>query len=483
VIVDYTVVLPELIVAVSAILVMLADLFLPRSQRRALAYLSLVGLVAAFIAVLVLRDENKSGFSGSVVLDGFSLFTSGIFLLVGILTVLLSMDYLELEHINLGEYYVLVLGTISGMMLMASANSLIVIFLALETFSICIYVLAGFERTKDRSQEAALKYFLLSAFASAFLLYGMALTYGETGSTSLPAIASYLKGHAATGDPILYAGLALMIVGFAFKMSAVPFHTWTPDVYEGSPTPITAMMSVGTKLAAFAAFVRLFVVALPALHAHWVALVWLLAMLTMVLGNLAAVVQNDVKRMLAYSSIAHAGYILIAVFTARGDGSSGDGVPSLLFYFVIYALMNIGAFGVVAAVGRTGDANTRLEHFAGLARRQPWLAAVMALFLFSLASFPPTAGFWAKFYVFQTALQAGHGELAVVGVLTSVVSVYYYLRVIFYMYFRSSTDAALPFTVPPALWLSLIISAGGLIVLGLWPSGMLTLAQHAMLLH
>jgi len=483
VIVDYTVILPELIVALSAIVVMLADLFLPRSQRRALAYLSLVGLVAAFVAVLVLRDDNKSGFSGSVVLDGFSLFTSGIFLLVGFLTVLLSIDYLELEHINLGEYYVLVLGTISGMMLMAAANSLIVIFLALELFSICIYVLAGFERTRDRSQEAALKYFLLSAFASAFLLYGMALTYGETGSTSLPAIAAFLKGHVATGDPILYAGLALMIVGFAFKMSAVPFHAWTPDVYEGSPTPITAMMSVGTKLAAFAAFIRLFVVALPALHAHWVALIWLLAMLTMVLGNLAAVVQNDVKRMLAYSSIAHAGYILIAVFTARGDGSTGDGVPSILFYFVIYALMNIGAFGVVAAVGRTGEANTRLEHFAGLARRQPWLAAAMALFLFSLASFPPTAGFWGKFYVFQTALQAGHGELAVVGVLASVVSVYYYLRVIFYMYFRPSTGAALPFTVPPALWTSLILSASGLIILGLWPSGVLTLAQHAMLLH
>ncbi len=482
-IVDFTVVLPELIVAICAIVVLLADLYLPLAQRGLLAYLSLVGLIASFISVLVMHDDNKMGFYGSVVLDGFTLFTSAVFLIVGIQAVLLSMDYLEREHINLGEYYVLVLGTISGMMLMAAANSLIVIFLALELFSICLYVLAGFERTRDRSQEAALKYFLLSAFASAFLLYGMALTYGETGSTSLPAIASFLHGHSGTNDPILLAGLALMIVGFAFKMSAVPFHAWTPDVYEGSPTPITALMSVGTKLAAFAAFVRLFVIALPALHDHWAALIWLLAMLTMVLGNLAAVVQTNVKRMLAYSSIAQAGYLLIALFASRGDGSSGDGVPALLFYFMVYAFMNIGAFAVVAAVGRAGEENTRLNNFAGLAARKPWLAAAMALFLFSLASFPPTAGFWAKFFVFQSALQAGHGELAVVGVLCSLVSVYYYLRVIFYMYFRPASEFALPFDIPLALGISLGISAFGVLLLGFWPSGVLTLAQHALLLH
>jgi NADH-quinone oxidoreductase subunit N len=483
VIVDFTVVLPELIVAMCAIVVLLADLYLPRSQRGLLAYLSLAGLIASFISVIVMHDDNKMGFYGSVVLDGFALFTSAVFLIVGIQAVLLSMDYMEREHINLGEYYVLLLGTISGMMLMAAANSLIVIFLALELFSICLYVLAGFERTRDKSQEAALKYFLLSAFASAFLLYGMALTYGETGSTSLPAIASFLHGHSATNDPILLAGLGLMIVGFAFKMSAVPFHAWTPDVYEGSPTPITALMSVGTKLAAFAAFVRLFVIALPALHDHWAALIWLLAMLTMVLGNLGAVVQTNVKRMLAYSSIAQAGYLLIALFASRGDGSSGDGVPALLFYFMVYGFMNIGAFAVVAAVGRAGEENTRLNNFAGLAARKPWLAAAMALFLFSLASFPPTAGFWAKFFVFQSALQAGHGELAVVGVLCSLVSVYYYLRVIFYMYFRPAGEFALPFDVPPALWTALGISVTGVLVLGFGPSGVLTLAQHALLLH
>ncbi len=479
--VDFTVILPELIVAITAIALIFADLFLPRSQRRLLAYLSIVGLVAAFIAIIALHSDMKSGFSDSVVLDGFTLFTNAVFLIVGIQAVLLSVDYIELEHINLGEYYVLLLGTISGMMLMAAANSLIVIFLALETFSICLYVLAGFERTREKSQEAALKYFLLSAFASAFLLYGMALTYGATGSTLLSKIGAFLKLHPGTNDPILLAGIALMIVGFGFKMSAVPFHVWTPDVYEGSPTPITALMSVGTKLAAFAAFVRLFVVALPVVHIHWVALIWLLAVFTMVFGNVAAVVQNNVKRMLAYSSIAQAGYLLIAVFTARAG--SGDGVPSLLFYFLIYAFMNIGAFAVVAAIGRAGEDNTFLGDFAGLVHRQPWLAGMMALFMFSLASFPPTAGFWAKFYVFRSALQAGHGELAVIGVLCSLVSVYYYLRVVLYMYFRSPSERVRQFTIPPALWTSLGISASGLIVFGLWPSGVLTLAQDALLLH
>jgi NADH-quinone oxidoreductase subunit N len=273
-----------------------------------------------------------------------------------------------------------------------------------------------------------------------------------------------------------------LIVGFAFKMSAVPFHNWTPDVYEGSPTPITALMSVGTKLAAFAAFIRLFGLALPAIHVHWAALIWFLAMLTMVVGNVAAVVQTNVKRMLAYSSIAHAGYLLIAVFTARGDGSSGDGVPSLLFYFVVYAFMNIGAFAVITALNRAGEDNTTLEDFAGLGKRHPWVAGSMALFMFSLASFPPTAGFWAKFYVFQTALQADHGELAVIGVLCSLVSVFYYLRVVLVMYFRGSADGLRSFTVPPMISTVLVITVTGSLVLGFWPSGVLTLAQGARVL-
>jgi NADH-quinone oxidoreductase subunit N len=480
--VDFTVVLPELIVALTAVLLMLADLYLPRSKRSWLAWLSLAGLAVAASAVVAQHASNKTGFSGSVVMDGFSLFCDGVFLLAGVMVVLLSMDYLSLEHINLGEYYVLLLGTLAGMMLMASANSLIVIFLALETFSIGLYVLAGFERGRPRSQEAALKYFLLSAFASGFLLYGMALVYGATGSTMLEGISSALKSGTPGDDPILLAGMGLMLVGFAFKMSAVPFHAWTPDVYQGAPTPVTALMSVGTKLAAFAAFIRLFVVALPSVHVHWLALIWLLAMVTMVLGNVAAVVQTNVKRMLAYSSIAQAGYLLIAVYTARGDGGSGDGVPSLLFYFVVYACMNIGAFAVVTALARRSEDHTGLPDFAGLGFRSPWLGGSMALFMFSLASFPPTAGFWGKFYIFQTALEDGHGELAVVGVLGSLISVYYYLRVVYVMYFTTPAEDLPRPSIPFGIAGVLVLSIGGTVLLGLWPNGILTLAQGARLL-
>ena len=482
-IVDFTVVLPELIVAMTAIIVMLADLYLPRVARPLIPWLALAGLGVALLDTLIQHADSKSGFSGSVVIDGFSLFSAGVFTVVGILVVLMSMDYLGVEHINFGEYYVLLLGTVSGMMLMSAANSLIVIFLALELFSICLYVLAGFERTREKSLESAIKYFLLSAFASAFLLYGMALTYGATGSTMLRDISAYLAHHAVAGDPILIAGVGLMIVGFAFKMSAIPFHAWTPDVYEGAPTPITALMSVGTKLAAFTAFIRLFGVALPALQAHWGDIIWLLAVVTMVGGNVAAVVQTNVKRMLAYSSIAHAGYLLIGIYTARADGREGDGVPALLFYFAVYGLMNIGAFAVVQAVDPGGNDSAMLRHFGGLGQRKPLLAGAMAVFLFSLASFPPLAGFWSKFYIFQTALQQNHGELAVIGVLCSLISVYYYLRVLFYMYMRPAQGEMRPIVVPLAL--ATVIGTGvfGVLVLGVWPSGLLTLAQHSLLLH
>ena len=480
--VDFTVVLPELIVALAAIVVLVADLFIPRRLRWMLPALSLTGVAAAGIDVIVQHATNKLGFSGSVALDGFSLFCDGIFLVAAFLTILLSVEYVGMDHVNLGEYYVLVLGTVSGMMLMAAANSLIVLFLALETFSICLYVLAGFERTRSKAQESALKYFLLSAFASAFLLYGMALVYGATNSTMFTGIAGALKSGNPGSDPILLAGVALLVVGLTFKMSAVPFHAWTPDVYEGAPTPIAAMMSVGTKLAAFAAFVRLFVMALPSVHPHWLALIWMLAVFTMAVGNVAAVIQTNVKRMLAYSSIAQAGYMMIALYTASGDGKSGDGVPSLLFYFAIYAFMNIGAFAVVAALARGDEERTTLDDFAGLGFSHPWLGGSMALFMLSLASFPLTGGFWAKFYVFQTALQDGHGELAVIGVLASLVSVYYYLRVIFAMYFRTENRGGQQLIVPASIWAVVGVGFVGTIVLGLWPSGVLTLAQGARLL-
>jgi NADH-quinone oxidoreductase subunit N len=413
-------------------------------------------------------------------MDGFTLFTNLVFLAVGVLVLLLSPDYLHRENINLSEYYVLVLAGICGMMLMGTSSSLMTIFLSLELFSICLYVLASFARTRPRSLEAGLKYFLLSAFASAFLLYGMAFVYGETGSTRLSVISAFLSTHADTTDAVLLIGMGLMIVGLAFKMAAVPFHVWTPDVYEGSPGPVTAFMSVGTKLAAFAAFVRLFGAALPALTSRWAAVVWCLAVATMVIGNVAAVIQTNVKRMLGYSSIAHAGYLLVAIASFNAAGiNRGDALPSLLFYFAIYTFMNIGAFAVVMAVAQRGERHEELADFSGLAARSPWLAAAMAVFMFSLAGFPPTAGFLAKLFVFRAAVGAGHAELAVIGVLCSLVSVFYYLRVIYYMYMRDhAAEAPRPFT-PPAWVATLVISVAGSVLLGIFAGPLLQLAQRA----
>jgi len=474
-------VLPEVIVALTAILIILLDLVIDQDRRDYMAYVGVVGLVAAAVADGVIwnkGDRALSAFNHSVVLDGFTLFTNLVFLAVGALVLLLSPDYLHRERINLSEYYVLVLAAICGMMLMGASSSLMTIFLALELFSVCLYVLAGFARSRERSQEAALKYFLLSAFASGFLLYGMALMYGETGSTQLLAINTFLSSHAGGDDPVLLIGVGLVIVGLAFKMAAVPFHVWTPDVYEGSPGPVTALMSVGTKLAAFAAFVRLFGAALPALTSHWEGIVWSLAVATMIFGNVAAVIQTDVKRMLGYSSIAHAGYLLVAI-ASFNNNQNFDALPSLLYYFAIYTFMNIGAFAVVLAVSQKGERYESLRDFSGLATRSPWLAAAMAVFMFSLAGFPPTAGLFAKLYVFRAAIEAGHSELAVIGVLCSLVSVFYYLRVIFYMYMRGSTeDAQRPF-IPPAWAVTLILSVAGSLLLGIFANPLLQLAQNS----
>ena len=482
---NVSVVLPEIVVGLTAILVVLLDLIVNRERREYLGYVGILGLLIAGGVDIGLWVSGKSAltaFSGSVIMDGFTLFTNLVFLAVGILVLLLSPDYLRRENINLSEYYVLVLAAVCGMMLMGASSSLITIFLALELFSICLYVLAGFARTRPRSQEAALKYFLLSAFASAFLLYGMALTYGETGSTVLSAIANYLSSQTAGhNDPVLYIGMGLMIVGLAFKMAAVPFHVWTPDVYEGSPAPVTALMSVGTKLAAFAAFVRLFGAALPALVSSWEAIIWCLAVATMIFGNIAAIIQTDVKRMLGYSSIAHAGYLLVAIASLNGAAgvNTGDALPSLLFYFAIYTFMNIGAFAVVMAVQQRGERHEQLVDFNGLATRSPGLAAAMAIFMFSLAGFPPTGGFIAKLFVFRAAVAAGHTELAVIGVLSSLVSVFYYLRVIYHMYMRDGTaEAPRPFT-PPAWAVTVGISVVGSIFLGVFAGPMLELVQKS----
>lgn len=433
---DWLRILPELLLAVFAFLTLLADLALPDGRKGWLALIGLVGALAAAVTLGIVQGQGGgAGFYGMVTSDGVAVFSDAVILLALGLGLLFSPGYLERQRITReGEYYSLMQFGALGMMFMASATNLMMVFVGLETLSLSLYVLCALAQSRLRSQESGMKYFILSSFASAFLLYGIALTYGSTGSASLATISHFLAGHQASQaqgfGPLLIVGIGLMVVGFGFKVSAVPFQAWTPDVYSGAPTPVTAFMSVGTKVAAFAALARVFVYALATQNAHWEPVIWALAAVTMVAGNLMAVSQRDVKRMLAYSSVANAGYLLVAIVTATSQSLS-----SLLFYLAAYGAMNLGAFGVVALVERNDGTGARLEDFRGLARRQPALAAAMALFLFSLAGVPPTAGFIAKYLVFYAAMVGGQVPLAIIGIISSVLGMFYYLRVIRAMYF------------------------------------------------
>jgi NADH-quinone oxidoreductase subunit N len=382
---------------------------------------------------------------------------------------------MEREGCNHGELYPLILFTVVGMMLMASGTDLMTIFLGLEVMSISLYVLAGFNRANKKSNEAGLKYFMLGAFSTGFMLYGMALIYGATGTTRLYKIAVVVgQMTLPSANILLVAGMLLMMTGFAFKIAAAPFHMWTPDVYEGAPTPMTAFMSAGPKAAGFAALLRIFLVALPTLQVEWSQVLWVLAVLTMTVGNITALRQDNIKRVLAYSSIAHAGYALVGFAAGNGTGTAG-----ILFYMLSYAFMNIGAFAVVILVSKKGDANGNVSDFAGLGFKKPILALAMTLFLFSLAGVPPAAGFIGKFYLFSGAIQKGYIWLAVIGVLNSAASVYYYLRIMVYMYFKESTEEFewVKITAPVAL--ALIIAAAGTLIPGIVPSIILQYAQMA----
>jgi NADH-quinone oxidoreductase subunit N len=406
------------------------------------------------------------------------------------LAVLISPSYIRTSAFDPGEYYALLLGAVLGMMLMAAGLSLMVLFIALELLSLALYILSGFERFRPRSQESGFKYFLLSSFASAFLIYGFALLYGVTGSTNLVKISSCLGGHAhacaagATGSPLLYIAIGLMLVGFAFKVSIVPFHMWTPDVYEGAPTPVTAFMSVATKAAVFAAFIRVFSMSLSSVESHWFGALWALAIATMVFGNIAALVQTNMKRLLAYSGIAHAGYILVAMAANNALGQS-----AVAFYFLAYAFMNIGAFVLVSVLESQGAAGDEIASYRGLFYRNPALALATAVFMFSLAGFPPTAGFFAKYLAFQAAVKAGHNDLVVIGVLTSLISVFYYLRVVAVMFLQreraavpvSEASEAVPTEeqIPPAADLAAWTAVAGTIGLGIIPMGFLNLATES----
>ncbi len=473
--VNMTPILPEIFLSVLAMALLLITVFAPGGQKSYLAYISFIGIVATAVFVAAGWGSHVESFGGSVVLDNFATFFKLTFLVAAGLTVLITDQYMEREGCNHGELYPLVLFSVVGMMLMASGTDLMTIFLGLEVMSVSLYVLAGFNRANKKSNEAGLKYFLLGAFSTGFLLYGMALIYGTTGTTRLYKIAEIVgQMTIPSANLMLVAGMLLMMTGFAFKIAAAPFHMWTPDVYEGAPTPMTAFMSAAPKAAGFAALLRLFLVALPALQVEWSQVLWVLAVLTMTVGNITALRQDNIKRVLAYSSIAHAGYALVGFAAGNGTGTAG-----ILFYMLTYSFMNIGAFAVIILVAKKGETNGNVSDFAGLGFKRPLLALAMTLFLFSLAGVPPAAGFIGKFYLFSGAIQKGYIWLAVIGVLNSAASAYYYLRIMVYMYFREATEDFEWVHVTAPVALALIIAAAGTLIPGIVPSYILQYAQMA----
>ena len=473
--VNMTPILPEIFLSVLAMALLLINVFAPGGKKTYLAYISFFGIVATAVLVATGWGSHIESFSGSVVLDNFATFFKMTFLVAAGLTVLITDSYMEREGCNHGELYPLILFAVVGMMLMASGTDLMTIFLGLEVMSVSLYVLAGFNRANKKSNEAGLKYFLLGAFSTGFMLYGMALIYGATGTTRLYKIAVIVgQMTLPSANILLVVGMLLMMTGFAFKIAAAPFHMWTPDVYEGAPTPMTAFMSAGPKAAGFAALLRIFLVALPTLQVEWSQVLWVLAVLTMTVGNITALRQDNIKRVLAYSSIAHAGYALVGFVAGNGTGTAG-----ILFYMLSYAFMNIGAFAIIILVAKKGEANGNVSDFAGLGFKRPLLALVMTLFLFSLAGMPPTAGFIGKFYLFSGAIQKGYIWLAVIGVLNSAASVYYYLRIMVYMYMKEATEEFEWIKVTAPVVLALIIAAAGSLIPGIVPSVILQYAQMA----
>jgi NADH-quinone oxidoreductase subunit N len=479
-------VLPVLIVFGWTLVLLVIDLFIPSGRKFWTAWLAILGLLGAAAALAMrfigARGAADTAFHGMLVVDGFSLFLQAIFILTAIIGILFALEFLPRNKIERGEYYTLLLFTTGGMMIMSMAADLIVVFLALELLSIPLYILAGFARPRVESEEAAMKYFLLGAFASGFLVFGIALTYGGTGTTSLAGIFDILT-DGSSNLVLALVGMALILVGFGFKVAAVPFHMWTPDVYQGAPTPVTAFMSVGAKAGGFAALMRILIVAMPSVGDSWGMLVAILAMLTMILGNVVAIAQRNIKRMLAYSSIAHAGYILVAVAAAQRPEDAPLAVSAALFYLLTYAFTNLGAFGVVLAVEREDGSGNQIEDFAGLGRSKPLLAAMMTLFMLSLTGMPVSAGLVGKFFVFQAAINASVGNpwvlaAAIVGIVTSVISAFYYIRIILIMYMQEGEAKV---TLKPALTVALALTALATLILGIFPAPVFQLAKDALL--
>lgn len=464
---------PLLCVVAGALVDMLLEAFLPKKNKDHLGYVALVSLILSGFFCIRSWGRGLSCFGGGLTLDRLAVALCLAFVAAGFLLVLMSLKYVGRQGLNHGEYYALLLLALSGAMVMVSAPNVLVVFLGLEILSVSSYALAGLKRNDPGSSEAAVKYFLMGSFASAFLVFGLALVYGAAASLELNGIRAALMGRAGSFGPGGWAGLALVIAGFGFKIALVPFHMWAPDVYQGAPTPVTALFSIVPKLAGFAVLFRLLAplwskgAAQPAIW--W--LLWAVAALTMTVGNLAALRQRNLKRLLAYSSIAHSGYILLAVLA--GDGAA------LLFYLVAYLFMNAGAFSALVAMTREGREYLDLDDFAGIGFKYPWIAASFAIFLFSLAGFPPTAGFLAKFYVFSAAVSQGQTALVVIAVLASLVSVFYYLRVIVFMYMMDPSAEVDIETDQPALYLVMFLCLYGVIQLGVWPGHLLVLIRQA----
>ncbi len=471
--------LPVISLALGATILLVIDLFIPKDRKALTAWLALAGLTVSFVLNLALFNTSDTAFFGMFRADTFSAFVNLTALAAAAISILLSVEYLQRLGIERGEFYVLLLFTTSGIMMMGHANNLVVVFIALELLSIPLYILAAFRYGDGKSEESGMKYFILGAFASAFFVYGAALVYGATGTTSLPAIleaVSALLAQPATfgSAGLLLIGVGLMIVGLGFKVAAVPFHMWTPDVYEGAPTPVTAFMSVGAKVGGFAALLRILLIALPGLAlnsaeaASWQLTIALIAAATMILGNVVAVTQTNIKRLLAYSSIANAGYILIAVAAAAAAGMSDAAAQAALAYLLAYTFTNLGAFAVAMALEKPDGSGMLISDFNGLARSRPGLALMMAVFMLSLIGIPLTGGFIGKWLVFQVAVEGGLVWLAVVGVLTSVVSAYYYVNVIVSMYLRDGDGDPAAGATKYVTW-GLYVATAGTLLLGVLP--------------
>ena len=458
---DFYYILPELVLTAGALVLLIVDVLVPkRGSGGPLAGVTLLALGVTAVSLVPFGSTHVVVAGGLLAVDQFAFFFKILFLLAAAVTVLMSIPYLNVEGARSpGEYYFLILCATLGMMIMAGGIDLITIFIGLETMAVSFYILAGFIKPSQRSNEAAVKYFLLGAFSLGILLYGMSLMYGLSGTTNLRQMAPLLTG----GDPRLMLAVILVVAGVGFKIAAVPFHMWAPDVYEGAPTPITAFLSVGSKAASFAMLLRIFREGLPAMSGDWRMFFEVLSIVTMTVGNFAALTQSNIKRMLAYSSIAHAGYVLIGIvaFTSRG-------VAAALIYLLIYSFMQLGAFAVVVLLRRQDVVGDELKDFSGLHFRHPFAAFAMLLFMLSLGGIPPTAGFMGKFWLFGAAIDAGYVWLAVIGVLNSAISLYYYIRVVVFMYLREETTGSEP-TASPTLAFTLALAVVATLVIGIYP--------------